>query len=130
MSPLVYRLLAQTDVAPHLGMYAFFGGGVLLLSVFAFLLRGALRALSNVAAEHAQKYALAYTKGAALILIAMFASFQETWGMVTASDVRLWQWWDFFIALTKPVAAGLAVLVAFLDRSLSNADTPPPPPKP
>jgi hypothetical protein len=130
----LYHVIAQAALkvntepgayAPSMGLYAFVVGLVVIVGGLGFFLRGMFSQLAASAAQHASTYALAYAKGSALIAIAMFASFQETWGMVTASDVRLWQWWDYFIALTKPIAAGLAVLVAFLDRSLS-----PPPDKP
>jgi hypothetical protein len=111
--------------APALGFYAFLLIVVVVCGSLGYLLRNMWKALAENAATHAGKYFVAYAKGSALILIAVFSSFAETWGMLTASDVRYFQWWDYVIALTKPLAAGLAVLVAFLDRSAANINTPP-----
>ena len=119
---------AESAVAPHAGMWAFLIMALVVILGLGFLLRNMVKSLADTAGQHAGKYAISYVKGSALIMISMMASFQETWGMVTASDVRLWQWWDFVISFAKPFAAGLAVLVAFLDRSMAPPSDKPPTP--
>jgi len=87
----------------------------------AWMLRGTWRVLATQAQVHAATYALSYIKGAALILIASGACFTETFGNLTPTDAAGWQWWDWAVAFWKPVAAGLATMVAFLDNSMGRA---------
>ena len=93
---------------------SFFGG-------IAWMLRGTWSVLATQAQVHAATYALSYMKGAALILIASGACFTETFGNLTPTEAAAWAWWDWAVAFWKPVAAGLATMVAFLDQSMGRA---------
>lgn len=89
-----------------------------------FFLRDALKSIATQAKVHAQTFALAYVKGGALIIIAMLSSFEQAFQPLTAEMATHLSWWDWAILFFKPIAAGFAVLVAFLDKSTGS---PPPP---
>lgn len=91
------------------------------LCAVAYLLRGTWSALAMQAQVHATAYAVSYLKGGALILIAGGACFTETFGNVTKAEAAAWEWWDWAVAFWKPVAAGLACMVAFVDQSMRRA---------
>lgn len=103
----------------------FFTIGMLAIVVgVGYFLRGALFSVTSVAAQHASKYAIAYVKGSALIIIAMLAAFEQAFQPLTAELAARLSWWDWAILFFKPIAAGFAVLVAFLDKSASTATQP------
>lgn len=94
--------------------------GVLIV-LLGWFLRGALFSISSIASQHAKIYAIAYVKGGALILIASFASFEQAyWALDEAFRATL-AWAPYAIFFSKPITGGLAVLVAFLDRSSQRA---------
>lgn len=100
-----------------------FAAAVLLLSVvFAWVFRATFRSLIDQAAQHSKTYATAYIKAGCLILITMGNTFKETFQPLTVEMVKSFAWWDWVIKLGAPILAGLAVLVAFLDRSMQRAD--------
>lgn len=114
---------------------------IVLFALAGYFLRGALFSITSVAAQHAKIYAVAYVKGGALILLAMFAAFEKSFQPLTSEHAAVLAWWDWAILFLSPITAGLAVLVAFLDKSKDRADqvaatmsTPPfqssPPPTP
>lgn len=111
---------------------------LLMLAALGYFLRGALFSISTQAAAHAKTYAVAYVKGGALITLAMLAAFDESFRTLTREAALALPWWGWALLFFKPIAAGLAVLVAFLDRSTQRAEqiktgntippfTPPPP---
>lgn len=86
--------------------------------------------LGDTLADHARLYARAYTKGCALVTISVLSAFDESFRSLTAADAAAMSWWQWASLYFKPVLAGLAVLVAFLDRSVSEARHEPPAPAP
>lgn len=103
---------------PSLAIFA--GICLVVIGGMGFFLRGALFNITTAAAEHAKIYAVAYVKGGALILLAMLASFDENFRNLTKEAAVLLPWWGWTILYLKPIAAALAVLVAFLDRSVQR----------
>jgi hypothetical protein len=100
----------------------FFTVGTLAIIVgVGYFLRGALFSVTSQAAQHASRYAIAYVKGGALIIIAMLAAFEQAFQPLTAELAARLSWWDWAILFFKPIAAGFAVLVAFLDKSAASA---------
>lgn len=100
-----------------------FASAVLLLAVvFAWVFRATFGSLIDQAAQHSKTYATAYVKAGCLILITMGNTFKETFQPLTTEMVRSFAWWDWVIKLGAPILAGLAVMVAFLDRSMERAD--------
>lgn len=87
-------------------------------------LRSALAEVAAAAGVHAKTYAAAYVKGGALVLMAMIAAFDQAFTPLTVETAKALSWWGWAILFFKPVAAGLAVVVAFLDKT---AGTPPAP---
>src|SRR5687768_1240144 len=83
-------------------------------------MRGALSALSGRAAEHAKTYAGAYAKGAALVAIAVLTSFDENFKALSPDVAAILPWWSWLALFFKPVIAGLAVYVAFVDGSIKK----------
>lgn len=101
--------------------YAFIGLLLVTVGSVGWFLRDTIRDLRHYAERHAKTYAVAYVKGGALVLIAAGASFDETFkGMTKAAAVEL-PWWAWVSLFWKPIGAGLAVIVAFLDRSAQRA---------
>lgn len=100
---------------------AFSCGFVVILIGAIWFLRGAIFAVTSQAAEHAKTYAIAYVKGGALVAIAMLAAFEQAFHPLTTEMALKLAWWDWAILFFKPLAAGLAVIVAFLDRSVTRA---------
>ena len=114
---------------PFEGFIFFIAVVALLLGGTLFLLRKTIAVLLNEMTEHAGAYALVYAKGAGLITIAMIASFEQTWLTITSAEFIAMPWWVILIMYSKPLAAGLAVFIAFIDRSASNLpDSKPPTP--
>lgn len=98
---------------------------IVMLSVALLLwlfLRDAVNNIKNVIAEHAKVYFVAYVKGGGLIALAMIAGFKEAFQPVTAAMADKFEWWDWAIKFSAPLAGGIAVLVAFLDQSKARAD--------
>lgn len=87
--------------------------------------RGVIRTLLEAAKAHAAAYAPAYVKGGALVLIAMLAAFEQAFQPLTVEQAAHLAWWDWAIRFFKPIAAGLAVVVAFFDRSSAQPPNPP-----
>lgn len=94
--------------------------GIFFIGV-AYLLRGTWSVLATQAQVHAATYAISYLKGMALVAIAGGACFTETFRNVLPSEAATWAWWDWAVAFWKPIAAGLACFVAFVDRSMDRA---------
>jgi cytochrome bd-type quinol oxidase subunit 2 len=89
---------------------------VLLGTVFYFL-RDTVKELTRSAAAHARDNSLAYAKGAGLVAIAGFAAFDEAFRNLTREQAATLAWWHWTLLFFKPIAAGGAVFVAFIDRS-------------
>lgn len=107
---------------PAIAFWIFVAAAVGLIVAAVFFLRSAIGAsIITAASAHARIYAVAYVKGAVLILIAMISSFDEAFHPLTVEQAASLAWWDWAILFLKPVAAGCAVLVAFLDRSTQRA---------
>lgn len=104
----------MTSLAVFLGLVAIVLGGI------AWFLRGTVVTLSNSAAEHAKTYSLAYAKGTGLILVAMISAFDENFRDLTADQAKAFAWWNWAIQFMKPILAGLAVFVAFIDKSATG----------
>lgn len=102
-------------------LYVFLLIMALLFASTYYLLRGTVNELRQSAAEHARAYAVVYVKGSALVMLAMFSSFDESFRPLTREVADKQAWWDWAILFSKPMAAGLAVVVAFLDRSAERA---------
>lgn len=97
---------------------------VLALSILVagrYLFSGVLEEMKQQAKVHARYYALAYIKCFALVAIASGACFTETFWGLSKQEAAGYAWWNWAIAFWKPVAAGLATLCAFLDRSGQTA---------
>ncbi len=112
-------------------LYTFLALVLTIVGGSAWFFRGTLAELGNAAKDHAKLYAVAYAKGGALILIATGASFDETFKSLTKMEAMDLPWWIWVSLFWKPIGAGLAVLVAFLDRSVQRAlesETKPPAP--
>lgn len=106
-----------------------------LIAWMCWLFWDALNNVANAAAEHAKLHTISYIKGAALIAIGVGASFEAEFKDLSVDQSIAMAWWAWSIKFWKPIAAGLAVLIAFLDRSFSkpNDEKPkpqPPPPTP
>lgn len=86
-----------------------------------YFLRGALFSISSVATSHARVYATAYVKGGALVMIAACASFEQAYWALDEGFRLSMTWAPYAILFSKPLTGGLAVLVAFLDRSTQHA---------
>jgi len=107
---------------------------LVFLGVGLWFFRGVINVLGTLAADHARVYAVSYIKGAALIAIAAGACFTETFSNLTAEEAARLSWWSWMVLFWKPIAAGLATMCAFLDRSAERArddrsNTPSPFPK-
>lgn len=102
-------------------LWFFLASVAAVLALIVWFLRGALLGISSTAAEHAKTYAVAYVKGGALIFIAAGTAFDQGFSSLSASLQASMPWAPYAIFFWKPVAAGLAVLVAFLDRSIVRA---------
>lgn len=98
---------------------------LLVFALFAGLgwfLRGTLNVLAATAADHARSYAVAYLKISGLGGIAFINVFNECLVNLPNEQARFLPEWIWVVPLfTKPVSALLAVLVAFLDRSVARA---------
>lgn len=106
----------------HSALIVFLSSVLLLAIAFAWAFRDTFRSLIDQAAEHSKAYAMAYFKAACLILITMGNTFKETFQPLTAEMMSQFMWSDWVIKLGAPILAGLAVMVAFLDRSMERAD--------
>ncbi len=94
----------------------------ILLGFLGWFLRGALFSISSTAASHAARYSVSYVKGGSLIMIAAFAAFEQAYWALDPPFRDSMPWAAYVIFFSKPVTGGLAVLVAFLDRSTQRAD--------
>ncbi len=83
--------------------------------------RGALFSVSSTAAEHAKIYAVAYITGGSLILIAAIQALASAWMLLPDEMKSAMPWVPYVIFFLSPIQAGLAVLVAFLNRSTQRA---------
>lgn len=97
---------------------------VALVGGLALFLRKALAEVAAAAGVHAKTYAAAYVKGGALVLMAMIAAFDQAFTPLTADAARALTWWGWAVLFFKPVAAGLAVVVAFLDKTAGSPVAP------
>lgn len=95
---------------------------LLLVVVVMIVGRPVLRVAGEFATSHFKIYAMAYLKVGCLMTLAMGGTFKETWQSVTSADAARWAVWDWMIHLIAPVLSGVAVLSAFLDRSMQRAD--------
>jgi hypothetical protein len=102
-------------------LYTFLSIIALIIGGALWFFRGAIFAVSTAAAEHAKVYAVAYVKGGALVSIAMLSSFDETFRNLTRDTAATLPWWGWAVLFFKPLSAALAVLAAFLDRSITRA---------
>ncbi len=93
---------------------------VIIWGAILWFLRGALAELSKQAASHAKLYAPAYAKGGALIAIAVFTSFGETFAKLSPDVASVLSWWSWLALFLQPVIAGLAVYVAFVDGTVKK----------
>jgi hypothetical protein len=82
--------------------------------------------LGATLAEHAKIYARSYAKGAALVTISVFIAFDESFRNLTPEAAAAMSWWQWSSLFIKPTVAGLSVFVAFLDRSVAEAQAAPP----
>lgn len=105
-----------------LQFYVFAGSSLLLLIALGLIFKGALLNVANYSAEHAKVYAGAYVKAGCLIAIAIGTTFKEVFQPVTVEQAATFAWWDWVIKFSAPLLSGLAVLSAFLDRSLQRLD--------
>lgn len=94
---------------------------IVVISAIVYFLRGAMFSITTVAASHAKTYALAYVKGGALITIAACASFQQAYYALDEAFRSTMPWAPYVIFFSTPITGGLAVFVAFLDRSTQRA---------
>lgn len=101
--------------------YWFLGITLTLLGGIGYFLRGALFSISTIAAQHAKIYAVAYVKGGALIAIAAGGAFGTGYQALPPPMQASMPWAPYVIFFWLPISAGLAVLVAFLDRSAQTA---------
>lgn len=85
-----------------------------------WFLRGVMAELSKQATSHAKLYAAAYAKGGALIAIAVFTSFGETFEKLSSDVAVVLPWWSWLSMFFQPVIAGLAVYVAFVDSTVKK----------
>lgn len=102
----------------------FAGFCAIALAVIAgmgYFLRATLSSVATVASIHAKIYAVAYVKGGALMLIAAGAAFDTGFAALPQAVQASMPWAIYVIFFWKPIAAGLSVLVAFLDRSTQRA---------
>ncbi len=89
---------------------------------FLWLARRAIGEVSAQAAHHAKQYAAAYAKGGALMAIAAMTSYDETFSKLSSDVAAVLPWWHWLALFFKPVVAMLAVLVAFLDRTVQRSN--------
>lgn len=99
---------------------------LLILGGAGWFFRRTLETLSDSAAQHAKLYAVSYIKGTALISIAAGAAFDQAFQSLSPIMQASMLWAPYVIFFWKPIAGGLAVLVAFLDRSFQRANEPVP----
>lgn len=90
------------------------GGAVLWFA------RGVISILSKQAAYHAATYSGAYAKGSALVAIAVFTSYDETFKALSTDVAAVLPWWGWLALFLKPIVAGLAVYVAFVDGTMKK----------
>lgn len=102
-------------------LYAFLGLALTIIAGGVWFFRATIRDLQKLAAQHARQYAVAYIKGGALVAIAVGAAFDETFKDLTHELAAAMPWWGWATLFWKPIGAGLAVIVAFLDRSAQHA---------
>ena len=86
--------------------------------------------LGDTLAEHAKLYVRPYVKGTMLITIAAVSAFDEAFRNLTPEVAAAMTWWQWASLYFKPYLAGGAVLVAFLDRSIAEAQAAPAAPSP
>lgn len=98
---------------------------VLLGTVF-YVMRDTIKELTRSASVHAKDNSLAYAKGAGLITIGVLAAFDEAFRNLTKEQAAALAWWHWAILFFKPISAGGAVFVAFIDRSSSQQPEPKP----
>lgn len=94
---------------------------LVIVGGIGWLLRGAVGSIATQAAEHAKTFAAAYVKCTALVALAMGGVFVETFSTLSQETAARMAWWGWAVLMWKPLAAGLAVLVAFLDQSAQRA---------
>jgi cytochrome bd-type quinol oxidase subunit 2 len=97
--------------------YFFIALCLVLLGTVFYVLRDTVRELTQSAAAHAKDNSLAYAKGAGLVAIAVLAAFDEAFRNLTKEQAAALAWWHWAMLFFKPIAAGGAVFVAFIDRS-------------
>jgi cytochrome bd-type quinol oxidase subunit 2 len=105
----------------NFALVGFLSAALAVLLGFRFLFAGIAEEIKGEARAHARYYALSYVKCFALVSIAMGACFTETFWNLTPEDAAAYAWWNWVILFWKPIAAGLATLLAFLDRSGQTA---------
>lgn len=88
----------------------------------AWLARKSIEQIAAQAAFHAKAYAACYAKGAALMGIAAMTSFIKTFTALSPDVAAVLPWWHWLALFFEPIVAMLAVLVAFLDRSVQSAN--------
>lgn len=108
-------------ILSYLPLAVFVALALLIVLGAARFFRASLEEISGAAKEHAKLYAVAYVKGGALVALAMLASFDEAFRTLTRETAAGLSWWGWALLFFKPISAGLAVLVAFLDRSAGRA---------
>lgn len=99
----------------------FVGITCIILGGLGYFFRNTFSNIETIASEHAKIYAVAYVKGGALILIAAGAAFDTGFQALSPAFQATMTWAPYAIFFWKPIAGGLAVLVAFLDRSTQRA---------
>ena len=89
--------------------------------VLFYFFHEVLKSLPQMIADHARVYARAYAKATCLVLITSGAAFKEEFGALTAQQAAAFTWWGWAVLFWMPVAAGLGVIIAFLDTSVAVA---------
>lgn len=92
----------------------------LVASAVFWFARGVIAILSKQAAVHAGRYSGAYAKGSALVSIAVFTSYDETFKSLSPDVAAVLPWWSWLALFLKPIVAGLAVYVAFVDGTMKT----------
>ncbi len=95
---------------------------LLLAIAVGIMARPVLKHIGAYTKTHLELYFAAYLKATCLVLLAMGGTFKETWQPVTLAQTANWAPWDWVIHFLAPLLSGLAVISAFLDRSMQRAD--------
>lgn len=94
--------------------------GVFCLAVL-YLFHEIIKKLPEIMAEHARIYARAYVKATCLILLSSGTAFKETFANLTPAQAAAMTWWEWASMFWMPIAAGIGVILAFLDTSVAAA---------